>query len=65
MGVDRRITWTSFADWAAKDLGLIVMEFDSKLQVFAVYVGDMIMDSPCMCHIAMLDCVPQLCQGSC
>lgn len=40
------------------------MEFDSKLQVFAVYVSYMIMDSPYMCHTAVLDCVPQLCQGS-
>lgn len=23
------------------------------------------MDSPYICHIAMLDCVPRLCQGSC
>lgn len=41
------------------------MEFDSQLQVFAVSVGYMITDSPYICHIAVLDCVPQLCQGSC
>lgn len=28
------------------------MEFDSRLQVFAVYVGDMIIDLPNICHIA-------------
>lgn len=55
----------SFAGLAAKDSGLILMEFDSKHHVFAVYDGDMIMDSLYICHIAMLDCVPWLCQSSC
>lgn len=65
MGVDRRDTWISFALWAAKDLGLMVMEFDSKLQVFAVYVGYMIKDSPyiyviLLCWIVFLSCVKVL-----